>query len=1606
MTADNNRNQSNAEIPLTASFALNGPGFIEASAGTGKTFTITCLITRLLLGSNKYNPLPLDKMLVMTFTRSAARDLKRKIRERLMEVLSIFQDYDDAGASVQERNKDKKKLISYPDNRYLWDFVRMFHDPELPDEQIEPDVLKRRNSTARIILRNALTNIDKASISTIHSFCSGMLKRHAISARIPFAQNLLTDDKASQKCAEAVMETVREFFYDSALSREENEKLLEETGLFSDDKWLDTLTGLLEGSYGPSHTIHRYSSADGKLEKAGNLSEVLKILPEIAEELNSSIKKRVQEQNVPILRLLQEENTFLNEYADRLHKSYPEFFDIKFNKIGSGNNKLPGKGGYSPEKCTAFFRECQEDTIKEYKKKSKENGDGKLCLFNFIKSKIAKSDVKGKAFFENNSKNDFASLLGDIESVLLKNTVLIDEKDVLCDDKTVLQNIVYDRILTRASEILEKKKDVEGFLFQDDLLSRLKTALAKQASGEEAGNTGVNAVRDLRDAILKDYPVAIIDEFQDTDPIQFFIVSQVYLNYFKEQKQVLKSVWDTASDKDKKEIQGFYVIGDPKQSIYLFRGADVSCYNGAVKTIEEFWKGFPDEKAHQGTLDINFRSNPLLVYQVNSLFSDIYRLCEGNAGEAFSENGSDAKNSAGDEKKKPLPKIGHTNAHYYMSYRRGDSWKFAPVRAKNEKAGKEEDEQDFLILRNADENSVDGSGVIPWPLTIMYDTFPETDGVSPAGVYKKFSESCAREIVRVLNQGWITAITPPNTSGAKDKQEKKDTPVSLSDIAVLVSSSKEARYISGALARYGVPSVFTSNRMKITDTLEFESVYDLMQAFLNPKDNRILRYLVSGSFFNWTAQDISDNLADGFEDISPVLVAGAEKWKEGDFMSAYCYFTRELKIFEKLSKVTGGEAIITNLNQAAEIAQGLTTRVSAREGMVSLYRKLMDEPDNDEAAEELSDYSVRAGASDRVIRITTYHSSKGLEYNIVFMPFAGIWKNNSNKANNSFSPFSYLEDEDKVPEGEGRLRYDITGDPELKNQHAWNEMGETLRVWYVAATRAKYAMFLWTGFMGGTEYFKQTSKGMPSLSSYYPLYVQLRKMAGQVGSQLDNVKGALRDLFCEAGANRTIMNNQESDIRIPDREITDADRKDLNEKISRNAANIWDWISKICEHNGWKVKGENTVKDMPERASFLIETESENDPFLLYSSRKRPEWDPARRKLQLGDTDGTELAVRPFGGNIPDYWRILSYSSLVGARTHHGGAVQVSPEPEAGEDEQETREPEITDMEPVSRKNEPRNLIQGGINTGLFLHSIFEHLTFEKIREDRRCFADLREQGRTSRQALLDSINTARVIADRLEVYSMSEEWRTDQGLLDLTEWILSASETPMQDTFGNTFALRDLRDFHTVKEMDFYMHVASIEDIARLSDIVRNPKTEDYPGKLSFKDSDPEHDKGGKNDGKNGGKDSEKQTIISSMKVMGFLTGSLDLFFEYGGRYYVADYKSNKVPGNMDKPGFCDRNTMRQIITDSRYDFQYVIYTVAMHRFLRQKLGSAYSYEKHIGGIFYLFLRGMMGERPEHTGRPDSQGVYYVRLPESLVEAADRFFENESLKGTAGNGN
>lgn len=114
-----------------------------------------------------------------------------------------------------------------------------------------------------------------------------------------------------------------------------------------------------------------------------------------------------------------------------------------------------------------------------------------------------------------------------------------------------------------------------------------------------------------------------------------------------------------------------------------------------------------------------------------------------------------------------------------------------------------------------------------------------------------------------------------------------------------------------------------------------------------------------------------------------------------------------------------------------------------------------------------------------------------------------------------------------------------------------------------------------------------------------------------------------------------------------------------------------------------------------------------------------------------------------------------------------------------------------------------------------------------------------------------------------------------------------------------------------------------------------------------------------------------------------GMFKGFIDLTFEHEGRYYVADYKSNWL--GSDDAAYTEQ-AMEQSILDNRYDLQYVLYLLALHRQLKARLGD-YDYERHMGGALYLFLRGT---------RASSQGVYFVRPPRELIERLDRMFQGK----------
>lgn len=113
-----------------------------------------------------------------------------------------------------------------------------------------------------------------------------------------------------------------------------------------------------------------------------------------------------------------------------------------------------------------------------------------------------------------------------------------------------------------------------------------------------------------------------------------------------------------------------------------------------------------------------------------------------------------------------------------------------------------------------------------------------------------------------------------------------------------------------------------------------------------------------------------------------------------------------------------------------------------------------------------------------------------------------------------------------------------------------------------------------------------------------------------------------------------------------------------------------------------------------------------------------------------------------------------------------------------------------------------------------------------------------------------------------------------------------------------------------------------------------------------------------------------------------GYLNGFIDLVFEANGRYWLLDWKSNRLGDDDASYGPA---AMRAEIARHGYALQFCLYTLALHRLLRWRVPD-YDYDAHVGGVFYSFLRGA-------GAAPGGQGVYFARPSRALVEALDEQF-------------
>lgn len=447
---------------------LSGTHLIEASAGTGKTYSIALLFLRLILEAG----IPIDKILVVTYTTAAAAELKERIRTFLRLAARAWKDENINNADVT--------LI-----------VNNYKASSLQEKPVE--------------LEEAILRFDECAIFTIHGFCARVLKDNAFEIGVMHEAEMLTDQSA-------LIEEVVADFYRVQISRMPIE-------IVSDVRADVSLKKLGEFVAPNANIGAQYVRLID--EEAGDpqnfVHEIWPPLKDCWKKESAALKKLLE--TAPVKRqrhLLKPQNI-------------PELFE-RLDTMCSLKEALPGYKTLTGMADIELLELLSQSTI----------------------DKITKNG-------EIPPRHEFFALCEAAAKSLKKISFWYKK-----------------RLLEFLKKELPKRKEEKNFQGYDDLIFYLYSALQNAAKKEQLVET-------LRDS----FSAALIDEFQDTDRMQYVIFESIF-NY---------------------EQGRLFLIGDPKQSIYRFRGADIFSY---ISTADSIGSVF--------TLGTNYRSDPLLVEAFNNLF--------------------------------------------------------------------------------------------------------------------------------------------------------------------------------------------------------------------------------------------------------------------------------------------------------------------------------------------------------------------------------------------------------------------------------------------------------------------------------------------------------------------------------------------------------------------------------------------------------------------------------------------------------------------------------------------------------------------------------------------------------------------------------------------------------------------------------------------------------------------------------------------------------------------------------------------------------------------------------------------------------------------------
>lgn len=472
---------------------------------------------------------------------------------------------------------------------------------------------------------------------------------------------------------------------------------------------------------------------------------------------------------------------------------------------------------------------------------------------------------------------------------------------------------------------LDTRKRRLGVLGYDDLLTRLADALATDGSP-------------ARLRMHRRWPIVMVDEFQDTDPVQWQVIDRA----FSGRSTVI-------------------LIGDPKQAIYAFRGGDIVTYLRAAQTAGE-----------RKTLDTNWRSDSALVARLQVVLRGA---------------------QLGD----PAIVVNDVGAHH-----RGHRLAGAP-------------RNDPFRLRVVSRKTLGRRGIQNLPI----DELREHIGAD-----------LAADIRALL------------AAGATFDGE----PLQARDIAVIVERHRDAHACFKALCDAGVPAVYTGN----TDVFTSEAAEDwlcLLEAFDQPHRPGMVRAAAATMFFGETAQ----TLAAGGDALTDRIAKTLREWagharERG--VAAIFEAAQLLGMRDRVLGWRGGERHMTDLAHVTQLLQEVAHR--EHYGLPALRDWLRRQRDERGGAPERN---RRLDSDAAAVQIMTVFVSKGLQYPIVYLPFAF-------NRNTQDSDVVLFHDED----GTRCLHVGGKDSPDFKTVERLGrkeDASDDSRLTYVALTRAQAQVVAW-----------------------------------------------------------------------------------------------------------------------------------------------------------------------------------------------------------------------------------------------------------------------------------------------------------------------------------------------------------------------------------------------------------------------------------------------------------------------------------------------------------------------------------------------------------------